>query len=415
MGLVFLLTWAALAAAEAGAADGAAGEDRGREEHLAPEACGECHRSVYDGYMQTSHARAMRLVEPGLLDHQFAPEHEYFYVKKDTAGSAFFRLAVTEAGYEQQIFLPGETGAQELDRLPLDLELGSGKFARAYLRWDGDRLFLNPLSFYTGPGRWAFGPGIHGHLASMQGGRPVTAACLDCHSGYFGARDPSEYDGPARSLDEYLHPADTFVMEKANFVLPISCVKCHGPGERHVRYHRENPGDGTARHIVGIGDLARNQQVEVCGFCHTPPGAVVRPPFTFGPGDAYSDFIEPAAVDFTETDPHATQAPYLTASQCFKLTPSMTCTTCHDPHRNQRGDLGMFSRLCMECHEPSSGRHCTGMPMREGAGETNCIDCHMPRQKSSALRVVGQRGETLPLQMRNHWIKVHELEGSTGP
>lgn len=407
MRLASVLICTALAAV----AERAPGEDRGQEEHLPPEACAECHRTVYDGYLQTSHARAMRPVEPGQLDDQFAPEHELFYVKKDTAGSAFFRLAVTEAGYEQQIFIPGDNGAEELVRLPLDLEVGSGKFARAYLRWDGDRLFLNPLSYYSGPERWAFGPGIFGHLASMQGGRPVTAACLDCHSGYFEVRDRSEYDGPARPLDEYLHPADTFVIEKANFVLPISCVKCHGPAQRHVRYHRENPGDSTARHVARIGDLTRIQQVEVCGFCHTPPGAVVRPPFSFRPGDAYSDFIEPAAVDFRETDPHATQAPYLMASRCFERTPSMTCTTCHDPHRNQRGDLAMFSRRCMECHEPSSGRHCTGMPVQEAAAPTNCIDCHMPRQTSSALRVVGQRGETLPLQMRNHWIKVHEQAG----
>ena len=403
----------ALAAAGAGAAEPPESDGRGQEKHIAPEACGECHRSQYDGYLQTSHARAMRQVEPGLLDEQFSPDHEYFYVKKDTAGSAFFRLATTDAGYEQQIFIPGETGAEEVARLPLELEMGSGKFARAYLRWEGERLFLNPLSYYTGPERWAFGPGIFGHLESMQGERPVTAACLDCHSGYFEAGDRSNYDGPPRPLDEYLHPADTFVIEKANFVLPISCVKCHGPAERHVRYHRENPGDRTARHVARIGELARTRQVEVCGFCHTPPGAVVRPPFSFGPGDAYSDFIEPAAVDFRETDPHATQAPYLTASQCFERTPTMTCTTCHDPHRNQRGDLAMFSRRCMECHEPSSGRHCTRSPMPEAAAEANCIDCHMPRQTSSALRVVGQRGESLPLQMRNHWIKVHELEGST--
>ena len=165
MGLVFLLTWAALAAAAAGAADGAAGEDRGREEHLAPEACGECHRSVYDGYMQTSHARAMRLVEPGLLDHQFAPEHEYFYVKKDTAGSAFFRLAVTEAGYEQQIFLPGETGAQELDRLPSisSWDRASSPGPTCAGTATGSSSILSPST--PGPGA---GPSVRGYTATWR-------------------------------------------------------------------------------------------------------------------------------------------------------------------------------------------------------------------------------------------------------
>ena len=78
----------------------------------------------------------------------------------------------------------------------------------------------------------------------MQGGRPVTAACLDCHSGYFEARDRSNYDGPSRPLDEYLHPADTFVIEKANFVLPISCVKCHGPASGTSATTAKTPGTG---------------------------------------------------------------------------------------------------------------------------------------------------------------------------
>ena len=349
----------------------------------------------------------MRLVERGQLDDQFGEANEFFYVKKDTARSAFFRLTITETGYEQRIFIPGEGGPEELDRLALDLELGSGKFAKAYLRWDGDRLFLNPLSYYTGPEKWAFGPGIYGHLATMMGGRPVTAACLDCHSGYFEARDPTEYAGPERPLDEYLHPADTFLIEKENFVLPISCVKCHGPSGQHARYHRENPDDKTARHIAAIGDLTQTQQVQVCGFCHTPPGAVLRAPFSFQPGDTYSDFIEPAVLDFRDTDPHATQAPYLTMSQCFKRSPSMTCTTCHDPHQNQRDEIAFFSKRCMMCHDSWSTQHGTEIAMPHAEIAANCIDCHMPRQTTSALRVVGQRGEAMPLQMRNHWIKIH--------
>ncbi len=407
MRVASVLAWLAFLAAENGAGEPAAAADPSSDDFLTPEACRGCHESVSDGYLQTSHAQAMRVVEPGLLDEQFGEKNEFFYVKKDTANSAFFRLAITGAGYEQQIFVSGKNGPEELDRLSLDLELGSGKFAKAYLRWEGDRLFLNPLSYYTGAGAWAFGPGIYGHLATMQGGRPVSAACLDCHSGHFEVRKTTQYSGPARPLDEYLHSADSFLFEKETFVLPISCAKCHGRSAQHVRYHRENPDDETGRHITRIRDLTQTQQVQVCGFCHTPPGAVLRTPFSFQPGDTYSDFIEPAVVDFRDTDPHATQAPFLTMSQCFKRTPSMTCTTCHDPHRNQRDEIAFFSQRCLQCHTSSSGRHCTEIPMAEAGGAANCIDCHMPRQ-TTALRVVGQRGRDLPLQMRNHWIKVHE-------
>ena len=379
------------------------------EDFLSPDACAECHQSVYDDYLQTSHFKAMQAVEAGELDSQFTDEHEFFYVKADTANSAFYRLTATGEGYEQRIYLPREHGLEELKRLPLEIQLGSGKFAKAYVRWEGDRLFLNPLSFYAGPNEWAFGPGIFGHLNTMQGGRPVTAACLDCHSGHFDVKDPSAYRGPARPLDEYLHPADTFVIDRENVVLPISCVKCHGSGERHVRYHRQHPEAEEAQHIARIDELSQMQQVQICGFCHTPPGAVKRTPFSFQPGDTYADFIEPAVLDFKDTDPHATQAPYLTVSKCFESSPSMTCTTCHNPHRDERDELTLFSQRCMECHGVSASQHsCTEISLDDTAATANCIDCHMPRQTTSALPVVGQRGERLQLQMRNHWIKVHD-------
>ena len=48
--------------------------------------------------------------------------------------------------------------------------------------------------------------------------------------------------------------------------------------------------------------------------------------------------------------------------------------------------------------------------MEDAEATSNCIDCHMPRQTTSALQVVGQKGESLQLQMRNHWIKVHEQD-----
>ena len=375
---------------------------------LKPEACRDCHKTVYEGYVETSHYAAMREVTPGLLEKQFAPEDAIFYVKEDTAASAFYELAATPTGYEQRILLPGDEGVVEVARLSLDLELGSGKYAKAYLRWDGAGLFVNPLSYYTTQKRWAFGPGIYGLLPSMHGMRPATAACLDCHSGHFEIADPSEYEGPEGPLDRELHTADTFVIKKRNMVLPISCAKCHGPSAKHVRYHRENPEDRTAAQITRIGELPRTQQVQICGFCHTPPGTVKRTPFTFEPGQTYSDFIEPAVLDLENTDPHATQAPYLTASRCFEKTPTMTCTTCHNPHRRERGELEHFSRQCAECHE--TGQHCTEISMQDAApasNVSNCIDCHMPLQQAAVLKIIGQKGESFPLYMRNHWIKVH--------
>lgn len=404
LGTGALLCLALMATAGAAAPQGAG--DSQLTDFRSPEACRDCHKAVYEDYLQTSHSRAMSEIVPGEMEDLFTPEQQHFYVKKDTARSIFYKLVSSDTGYEQQIFTPGKNGPQQLNRLTIDLQLGSGKLSRAFLRRDGDRLFLNPLSYYPGSEQWAFGPGARGHLYSMQGERPITASCLDCHSGYFETRDPSEYTGPKRPLDEFVYLADTFVVKKENAVLPISCAKCHGDSEQHIRYHRQNPDEKVAQHMVKIDDLTQTQQVQVCGFCHTPPGAITRQPFTFQPGDLYTDFVEPEVIDFSNPDPHATQAPFLAVSECFKNTPSMTCSTCHNPHQSERDQLALFSQRCQECHA-SSDSHCSATAMDNAEATSNCIDCHMPRQ-ASGLRIDGKDGEPLLMQMRTHWIKVHK-------
>jgi hypothetical protein len=80
------------------------------------------------------------------------------------------------------------------------------------------------------------------------------------------------------------------------------------------------------------------------------------------------------------------QVERLALSACFKNSPEMTCTTCHDPHTGvaEQGPAS-FEAACLSCHEDATPRHTTltvtavtGASARTPNG---CVDCHVRRSQ----------------------------------
>lgn len=80
----------------------------------------------------------------------------------------------------------------------------------------------------------------------------------------------------------------------------------------------------------------------------------------------------------------------------------MTCTDCHNPHRNERGNMALFSERCIKCHEVERcGMHGTlGAQLSE-----NCIDCHMGNRGTDKLWLKTSE-ETIFPKLRDHHIRV---------
>jgi hypothetical protein len=98
---------------------------------------------------------------------------------------------------------------------------------------------------------------------------------------------------------------------------------------------------------------------------------------------------------------HGNQVALLERSRCFQSS-QMTCTTCHNVHIPQR-DAVAFSSRCLGCHKPES----CGMYAKMGSQiASDCVDCHMPRQESSAI-VSGTKGVKIRPFVRTHWIKIY--------
>jgi hypothetical protein len=140
----------------------------------------------------------------------------------------------------------------------------------------------------------------------------------------------------------------------------ITCDKCHGSAERHSAVR--NP----AR-------LDRDANVALCAACHSGLG-------------------NNAAADV-----HGNQVGLLRESKCFRASPGMSCSTCHNIHRVERDSAAMTAR-CTACHGTA--------PHRQSVAADNCIDCHMPKQDSQVI-TFGSAGVALAQQYHTHRIAAY--------
>jgi hypothetical protein len=97
----------------------------------------------------------------------------------------------------------------------------------------------------------------------------------------------------------------------------------------------------------------------------------------------------------------------LTFSKCFTDSGgSLSCSTCHDPHRETEKTASFYEVRCLGCHArqatgatPTAGRQttCKVNPARD------CLDCHMPKVPFAELHTT----------LTDHYIRVHGRPGRT--
>jgi hypothetical protein len=355
--------------------------------------CRNCHIKEFEGYSQTRHHRTSQLPSSSSILGKFSagkntmetfnPQVRF---RMDAKGDAFFETAFT-----------GKPGQKKSRTERIDLVIGSGRKGQTYLYWRGDQLFELPVSYWTASDRWTNSPGYVDGSADFE--RPVTPRCLECHATSF------------TSLPE----ATGYRFDKSNFILGISCERCHGPAAEHIRKHTADVSSNTdattsaatlspnPSALLPPTGTDRTRQIDVCAQCHGGIGEAVTPPFSFRPGEALSNSLklEPSNPR-ARVDVHGNQIALLEKSRCFQSSPSMICSTCHNLHEPER-DASSYSDRCLTCHKPESCPTFTKTPHQQS---TNCIDCHMPNQTSKSL-VLDIDEERIGAQVRTHWIRVY--------
>lgn len=308
--------------------------------------CARCHPHEVAGFAATQMGRS--LGQPGE-----EPSGQFVHAVSNSR----FSIEWSGSRIVQRVDRDGLTAGY-----PIAYAIGSGTHARAYLIRLGDHLFQSPLGYFAGRG-WGMSPGYE-NSKDPDFYRPVTPDCLVCHAGR--AR-------PVRwTFNTYQNPP---FEEEA-----ITCDRCHGPAEAHLR----NPVPGS---IINPARLASRARASVCEQCHLSGEERIPNPgkqlSDFRPGEeleeVYSVYVAAGSRDPRSANPLKviSQAQQLALSACARQSHGkLWCGTCHDPHEQPANPKTYFRTRCLTCHGTALGKsHPKPAP--------DCIGCHMPRRPVS--------------------------------
>jgi hypothetical protein len=353
--------------------------------------CASCHKNIYDSYTSTAHYKTSRPGSSTSIKGSFTSPDNVFAYKKG--------LQVVMENRNNVLSQTSYYNGAPQETHPFDIAIGSGRKAQTYLYWKEDKYYQLPVSYFVPAHSWANSPGFPADHPKFD--RLVPSTCFGCHSSAVALKDIKM---------EGLNITEAF--EKNQVVYGIDCERCHGPAASHVNFHTEHPQEKKPMYITAIRSLKNVQQLDMCGICHSGLRTPQKPASAFRPGDSLSDYFYPdftKATRATEMDVHGTQYQLFTASQCFRKSKDMNCSSCHNTHTSEQDNLQVFSQRCMNCHKEADHTFCKMKGVSAADLIANCVDCHMPALPSSkiALLTNGQTSPT-PDSIRTHLITFYE-------
>jgi hypothetical protein len=353
--------------------------------------CAACHKAIYESHLNTAHFHTSEVASEKAIKGSFDSLKSIFtynnggIVKMSREGNSFYQVAYIN-GVEKK-------------RQPFDMVIGSGTKGQSYATWAGNKLFQLPITYFTSAAQWCNSPGYPDKISFN---RPITSRCLECHATY-----AEKVSAPEKEPEEF---------DNKRIILGVDCERCHGPAAEHVQFQTANPNEKKAKFIINPATFSRQQSLDMCALCHGGRLQKTKPSFQFQPGDKLPDYflIDTAGRNINSIDVHGNQFGLMAASKCFQRTNTLTCTTCHNSHQNEKGNALVFAERCNTCHNDkhSDAKLCkmTATLSKEELN-ANCVNCHMPEQPSMAIAVLLQ-GQTTPTpaKMHTHLIKNYPEE-----
>ncbi|MBC8370941.1 MAG: hypothetical protein H8E25_13165 [Planctomycetes bacterium] len=343
--------------------------------NAADRVCAECHASEVNKFKTHGMADALSSLDEQRMPAQLSSE----FVENKYSG---MRYNIGATGNWQLNAQHVASGASL--SVPVNLRIGAGVADMSFVINNNGRWFFSPIEYFTQQG-WRPAP-HEWHSSAGLDAVPITAQCLMCHS---SSELPDVH--PLNNLQDF-QPA------------PIGCATCHGDSAEHVKLMRDDKFVGDLA-ILNPIDFKVEQQLDLCARCHLEGDAHVdlgnSTAQQVAPGE---DLLSKHAVLVAnETEPNqlrfVSQVQRLSASECFKQSPTMTCTTCHDPHQPARYQgRASFDNKCESCHAGMRDTH------QAEANESSCVACHMPRIKPFDLQHVA---------IADHFIQAQPIEQNT--
>lgn len=353
--------------------------------------CRKCHEGIYQTFIQTGMGQSIGLASRQKSVGVFGAAAQAI----DEAGNFRYKAYwQNDSLYISEYRLDG-TDTVFNHSQKIDWIIGSGQHTNSHLYSINGYLYQAPMTFYAQKKKWDLPPGFD-NGNNYRFGRTIELECLSCHNSY-----PELVQG---SINKYV-----------SIPQGIDCERCHGPGSIHVQQKLAGNIVDTATQIdytiVNPKKLPYDLQVDVCQRCHLQGNAVLKPGkgFTdFKPGMKLSNYMTVFQPVYTDDDQFimASHAERLKASSCFiesnkrglrvnkknytnavlpnVNTSSLTCISCHDPHRSVRVTANVqFNNACRSCHNAKQSlNECTETILNRKKVADNCVGCHMPKSGS---------------------------------
>ncbi len=355
------------------------------KEFTGSKTCSECHLEIYNDHIRTAHYNTSAPVSPKNMKGSFEKGNNTI----ELADGLLTMVKDRELFYQKTELKSGK----DLPTQKFDIVIGSGVKGQSYLTWDDNSLYQLQASYYPGTNKWFNSPGYP--PTAMR--RIIDDSCIKCHVTFATNID---FSGMGNRY------------KKEQIVYGIDCERCHGPSRQHVIHHRSNPQEKIPLHTIGYSTFTRQQRLDACAQCHSGlrENILKGNSFSYIPGeplDEHSRNYYTTQSDST-LDVHGNQYGLLIASKCFQKSGTMDCTTCHDPHKNQRGNDTHFIQKCKGCHEPPRAM-CTANNGIRNEMKDNCISCHMPSSPSNIMAFQLNPGKNeSPVFIRTHQIDIYE-------
>lgn len=360
-------------------------------EFAGDQSCVQCHKSQHEDYLHTAHRLATAPALPEHMLGDFATHNSYAFdasttVKVEQRGDSVYHVLYK--------------GGKEVQAYPVGILFGT-KHAQTSAYWKNHNTYELPVSYYTDYKSWGMSPGYEPVGAYFD--RKIPKDCYACHASYAASHARTGAGGFAD------YDAEDVISQK-NLLYGVDCERCHGPAKKHVDHHSRFPDEKQAKYIASFKSLTTKQQNDACAICHSGvDGVRVKPVVDFRPGEALEEYYR--ILPKEKYDVHGNQFAALSQSECFVKSGTMTCVSCHDPHKDSSHDAFSFGNTCMQCHKGVAHRDPQAASMNEKQLLSGCVGCHMPKQASEAI-TFRLAGKATPSEYRlaTHRIAIYRNE-----
>ncbi|PAM92500.1 hypothetical protein B4N84_22605 [Flavobacterium sp. IR1] len=364
-------------------------------DYAGSESCIQCHKIQSESAFHSSHFKASSpATKENILGHFKNGKNTFVY-------DANTKLVMEER--RDTLYQVLYKNGKEVQAYPFEILFGI-KHAQTSAYWKNHYTFELPISYYKSINDWATSPGYSATIPNFE--RQIDKECFGCHSSNIASR----YVTTSSDSITFMTMEVEDFMSKRTLIYGIDCERCHGPAKQHVRTHLKFPDLKKAQNIVAFKDLKRQQRIDACAICHSGNDKLkIKSRFQYKPGDDLLDYFRgvPASNDSINYDVHGNQLGLLAQSKCFKKSEAMDCMTCHNPHENASKNLATYSSMCISCHQ---GIEHTPSTIKTAGKSllTNCVECHMPKQDSKAIRFQKSNGGVMSsYSLRTHKIAVY--------